>query len=103
MTLFPDWLLMLLALIGSGGAVDDLSTPLARPGSQREPVAVTVTSSPNDASRLTFAELLAWMPSDPCDRRKIGSDANWASEGLELRRRVDAHAISDDEWRAAVL
>lgn len=104
MTIFPNWILSVLALAlpQTTRPSDDLATPAIRGESQRQPVVAANSAGPSDLTRLSFPELLARMPSDPWDRTH---KPTWTlkPEFAELRRRVDARVLSDNDWRVALV
>jgi hypothetical protein len=102
MSLFPC-LIVALSVVQSPGRVgDDLATPDTKPISQRQPV-VAQAPPTSDLSKLSFSELVARMPLDPWTWNKDAREWSLKPEARELRRRVEAHSISDAEWRAELV
>jgi hypothetical protein len=100
MNVFADWLLPLLAIASAQQGAGELSTPAPRTLRQREPIVSPTAAS--DLSRLTFTELATRMPADPWIWNRSTNQWDLKPEAQELRRRVDTHAISDEEWRMAL-
>jgi hypothetical protein len=79
--------------------------PRANPGqdqpSQRQPVVAPAAAPQADLRRLSVPQLLARIPADRMVREPWTS---WpfTAEQLELRRRADAHELTDDDWRTAL-
>jgi hypothetical protein len=66
---------------------------------QRQPVA-PAPAPQEDLRRLTVAQLLERIPADLAIHEPL--TCTLTAEQLELRRRAEAHELSDDDWRTAL-